>query len=318
MNPKAISAVALAVALVAASVSAVVVFNKREAVARAEAAKAESLAAAEKSAARRAQSEEKTALSREETAKAEAVKAEEDRKAKEAERDAERSAAAKAEEDRKAKEAERDAERLAAAKAEEDRKAKEADRDRAEAEADKARALADAEQARARAEQLAVEKRRRDADAMAAEARLYELRMIDFVRIEQELNDYKAELDERERALRPEMTIKDIGGCSKDIMFDENGVPRVVEKVPYLAENDKELPQETRRLAKTERIVAEAGAELEAKTRASVVGRLERLYEAAVKEDRVVEAQHYRDAIKSLYPDWKYGETQRKKEEEKK
>ena len=69
-------------------------------------------------------------------------------------------------------------------------------------------------------------------------------------------------------------------------------------------EDDRSLPPATRRLAKEERLASEATAEASARVRASIVSNLEALYVAALREDRVVDADYYRKTLRSMYPDW--------------
>ena len=54
----------------------------------------------------------------------------------------------------------------------------------------------------------------------------------------------------------------------------------------------------------------------DARTRS--VSRLEKLYVAAVKEGRTVDAAYYRAALKSMYPDWEYKAPPEEAKEEKK
>ena len=122
-----------------------------------------------------------------------------------------------------------------------------------------------------------------------------------------ELLDYQKELAERERALRPEKTIADVSWLpDDDIDIDENGRPRPRKKEPKLPENDPMLPKETRELAKADRIRAQADGILEKDARARTVAPLEKLYVAALKEGRTVDAGYYRAVLKSMYPDWEY------------
>ena len=66
------------------------------------------------------------------------------------------------------------------------------------------------------------------------------------------------------------------------------------------------MPTETRTLAKAERIRGEADGILAKDSRDRVVSALERLYVAAVKDGRTIDAAYYRQVIKSMYPDWEY------------
>ena len=116
------------------------------------------------------------------------------------------------------------------------------------------------------------------------------------------------EFPERDRATRPDLTIKDLE-IAAEVSTADDGT-----KV-LLPENDLTKPAETRALAKAERLQAERDAASSARVRAAVVGRLERLYCDAVRLDRVTEAEFYRRELKRLYPDWEYKPP---KEEEKK
>jgi len=118
--------------------------------------------------------------------------------------------------------------------------------------------------------------------------------------------EFKRELDEREAALRPEKTVKDLVWTSEeDVVFGADGVARKKEKKVLLPENDPSIPPASRALAKTQRVVAERNAAVEAAVRSNIVSRLERLYNDAIRDDRIVEAECYRSEIKRLYPDWK-------------
>ena len=127
--------------------------------------------------------------------------------------------------------------------------------------------------------------------------------------IERELAEWRRDLEERERALAPEKTIADLAwaGGQEDSVLDENGNVTKKTKEPYLAENDRSLPRASRSLAKAEREMREElSAQTEA-TRDSLVASLEKLYIAAIKEDRVTDADFYRRSIRSLSPTWKLG-----------
>ena len=180
-------------------------------------------------------------------------------------------------------------------------------------ETEKAAKLAEAEalKAQAEADKLATEKAK--GEKVIAEAKALELRQIDFQALERDLAEWKRDLEEREAALRPEKTIADLSwvGGDEDMEVGSNGTVRVKAKVPYLKENDRTLPRESRRLAKTERLARESESELAAQTRDAVVSRLERLYVRALKENDVVQADYYKNNLLILYPDWKFkGETQ--------
>jgi chromosome segregation ATPase len=135
---------------------------------------------------------------------------------------------------------------------------------------------------------------------LAAEKQRYE-------ELNAELLEYQKELDERERALRPEKTIADLSWLpDEDTEVDENGRAHPRKKEPKLPENDPTLPKETRELAKANRMRAQADGILEKDARARAVAPIEKLYVAAVKEGRTVDAEYYRTVLKSMYPDWEF------------
>ena len=105
-----------------------------------------------------------------------------------------------------------------------------------------------------------------------------------------------------------------MNGC---IPVDESGRARPRKKEPKLPENDPNLPRESRSLAKAERLRGSADALLAKDARERAVAPLERLYVAAVKEGRTVDAAYYRAALKSMYPDWEYAPPEESKEEKK-
>ena len=107
-------------------------------------------------------------------------------------------------------------------------------------------------------------------------------------------------------ALRPEKTIADLSwaGGEEDSVIDDKGNVTKKAKAPYLPENDRALPRATRMLARSERLAGAAADDAAAKSRAAVVAALEPLYVAALKEDRVVDADFYRKSLLSMYPDW--------------
>ena len=319
MNSRVVTAVSVSVAVGVAAFAGIFIVNNRAAIARANAATAESEESAAKDAARRARAEQA---------------------ASEAKAEAEQNAARAAEENRKARASEAEAARLALEKSREDREKSQADRDRAQAEAqaaadaravakaavektrlegEKAKAEAAAQAAKAQAAADALAREKLMSEKVIAEAKLYELKQLDLAAMERELLDFKRDLDEREAALRPEKTIKDLVWVSQDdTEFDESGVARRKEKVPYLAENDLSLPKETRALAKMQRLDRERGAAMVAANRTNVVTALERLIARAVEEDRVPDADFYRKTLKAMYPDWGSAASQKPKEEQKK
>ena len=278
MSGKVVSIVAVSLAIMAAAVAGVIATGNRAAEARAKVAKAESDEARAASEAKKARAEESAALANA-AAKARASEAAELRAAEKAKSDAEKAAAESA---------------------------------RAIAEAEERKAEVEAQAA---ADKLAAEKLKDD--AIIAEEKLLELRKINFEEIERDLNEYRQELDERERALRPDKTAADltwVGEREADVIGGEtNRVRRAAKPLP---EDDMELPRETRALAKAERLAAESDAAHAAETRAGLVAALERLYVAALREDRVVDAAYYRKSLKSLYPDWELNLTEEGEKEE--
>ena len=141
-----------------------------------------------------------------------------------------------------------------------------------------------------------------------AEAKALELRKVDYETLERDLLEWKLDLEERERALRPEKTIADLAwaGGAEDTVFDDKGnLTKQVKKV-YDPETDMELPAETRRLARTNRKLREAQDSKLADTRNAVVKTMEKLYVSALKEGRVIDADFYKKNILVMYPDWKF------------
>ena len=261
-------------------------------------------------------------------------------------------AAKKAEEAHRAAEAQRDADKAAAEKAEADRaravEEKEkavADKARAEAEYEKASAertaaLAAKETAKlesakaksqaeekAHAAQIAADalaKEKLAADKVIAEAKLREIKREQLLDFERELVAIKRDLDEREAALRPEKTIKDLDTISSG---DEEDDPlrKKDDAVAKLPENNPELPRGTRRLAKATRVSDEGLKAVGEENKTNVVSRIEKLYIEAVREDRMVDADFYAKELKRMYPGWKYtppgaksGADVKKEEEERK
>ena len=320
MSGKIVSILAICLTVIAAAVAGVIVTNNRAAEARAKVAKAESEEARAASEAKRARSEESAEASRAAVAQSEAVAAAEKRRAAEATREAEKLALARAKEENAKAESDAAAAKFRASEAADLRAAEKARSDAAKAEAEKVVAIAEADARRAEAEaqsaadKLAAEKLR--ADALIAEASALELRRIDFETLERELVEFQQELDERERALHPDKTAADltwVGEREADVIGGEtNRVRRTSKSLP---ENDAELPRESRALAKAERLALEADAARAAQLRSDLVESLERLYVAALREDRVVDAAFYRKSLKSLYPDWELNLKEEKEEE---
>ncbi|MBO7684105.1 MAG: hypothetical protein J6T51_05215, partial [Kiritimatiellae bacterium] len=189
-------------------------------------------------------------------------------------------------------------------------------RDEAKAKADAAKAAeatarenAAAEEAKAEAENARLAAEKLKAEKVIAEAKLLELQKIDFENLARDLAEWKADLEERERALQPEKTVADLAwaGGMEDTIIDADGNVKKQEKVAYDPEADRSIPRESRRLARQERLVREDAAARSAQVRSKVVATLEALYRRALAEDRVVDAQFYRESLKSLYPDWEFG-----------
>lgn len=319
MNAKIVAIVAVCVAVIAAGISGVVISMQRADAARAAADKAASEETIASKRAREAELERATAAANAREAEAKeksaatalaAAEAENEKLKLENENLAEKKAIAA---DERAT-AEAEAKKAADLKAAKDAELKTA-KENADAERAKAQAAAD-ELARAEATRAIREaetlKLKVSMAELAAERQRYE-------ELNAELLEYQKELDERERALRPEKTIADLSWLpDEDTEVDENGKAHPRKKVKMLPENDPNLPKETRELAKAERIRAQADDILKEDARARVVAPLEKLYVAAVKEGRTVDAAYYRAALKSMYPDWEYKAPPEEAKEEKK
>ena len=312
MRLKVLSIVSVALAVIAAAVAAIVVSTRRAEEARAykEAeASREAKAEAEKVTQQKAtEAEAEKRRAAEENAKA---KADELAAAKLARETAEIEAKT-AEENRKTKEAEAATARANSETASANRDAEKAKAKAARDEKEKAVKLAEEAAAKAQAEQAKLEAERIKSEKVIAEAKALELRQIDFVTMQQELNAWKLDLEEREAALRPEKTIADLAwvGGDEDMEVGSNGTVRVKQKIPYRAEDDRSLPAESRKLAKAERIMKEKSDEHAEAVRQRVTRPLEKLYVAALKEGRVIDAEFYKKSLKSLYPDWELGKSE--------
>ena len=307
MNAKVVAIVAICVAVIAAGVSGVVISMNRSAQER---AAAELAASEEMIATKQARAAEQARASAEAQARAAEAKAKSEKIALDAAKEeneklrlANEGLAAKkaiAAEERATAEAEaRKAADLKAAK---------------DAELKMAREAADAE--RAKAEAAAADLARTEATKAIREAETLKIKYsiaelqaekLRYEELNAELLEYQKELDERERALRPEKTIADLAWLpDEDTEVDENGRARPRKKEPKLPENDPLLPKNTSEHAKAERIRGEADGILAKDARDRAVGPLERLYVAAVKYGRTIDAAYYRQVIKSMYPDWEY------------
>ena len=312
-----ISIIALSLAVVAGAVAYIMDGMSREAVAR---SRAEAAVAAEAEADRNAKAEKSAAdkaLAEKRTAEANAAAAADSRKAAEAEARAAAESKVAAEANERAKKAAAEAAKASRDAAAAARAAEEAKLKIAEAEREKAKAEENAQALKAQAEtdRLAAEKLR--SEKVIAEAKTLELMKIDFETIERDLMEFKQELDERERALKPEKTIADLSwvGESEDMEAGEHGEVRAKKKREYRAEDDPALPRATRALAAAERAVAESGKKESDAVRSRIVGELEGLYVEALKDGRVVDAGYYRKSLKSLYPDWEFKGEQNKTEQ---
>jgi hypothetical protein len=307
MNGKLVSVLAICAAVIVGGLSGVIIMNKREAVARANLARAESEEARAASEAKKARSDESAALANAAEAESSAKASAENRAAKEAAREAEKLALARAKEERAKSEADAEAARERAREASENRAAEKLSADAAIAKAEEAKAVLDAEAARAAAATADRDAENARLEAKKSEEELLRLRQIDFVAIARDLDEYRKELDEREAALRPEKTAADlawVGEREADVIGGEsNRVRRVAKPLP---ENDMDLPRETRMLARAERLKREEDVLRNSVSSNIVVSVLERLYLQAVREDRVVDAQYYLKNIKMHYPNWRY------------
>ncbi len=307
MNSKIVSIIAICAAVIVAGVAGVVISMQRADAAR---------AAADKAA-----SEETVASKRARAAELERATAAQNARAAEAKAESEKTAlaAAEAENERLKLENEGLAEKRALAadeRAKADAEAKKAADLKAakEIELKAAKEVADGERAKAQAsaDELArveATKAIREAETLKLKVSMAELAAEKqrYEELNAELLDYQKELDERERALRPEKTIADLSWLpDEDTDVDESGKAHPRKKEPKLPENDPTLPKETRALAKADRIRAQADGIIEKDARARAVAPIEKLYVAAVKEGRTVDAEYYRTVLKSMYPDWEY------------
>ena len=319
MNAKIVAIVAICIAVVAAGISGVVISMQR--------------ADAERAAADRAASEETIATKRTKEAELERATAAQNARAEEAKAEKEKAAlaAAEAENEKLKLEKENLLEKKAIAadeRAKADAEAQKAADLKAAKELEHKTAKENADAERAKAQVAADELARAEATRAIREAETLKLKYsINELQAEKrryeelnaELLDYQKELDERERALRPEKTIADLSWLpDEDTEIDENGRARPRKKVKMLPENDPSLPKETRELAKAERVRSQADDILKEDARARVVAPIEKLYVAARKEGRTVDAEYYRQVLKSMYPDWEYRAPTEEVKEEKK
>ena len=308
LNQKIITVIAVSLAVVVAAIAAIVVSANRadeaKAYADAEIAEADFAAATNKA----AQAEASAARARKAEAEANRQAKADERAAAEANAKAqadERNAAADNKATAEAKAAEVKAE---ADKARLQREVAMMSNQTVRAELDRATKLAAAEQSKADAEaaKLAAEKLR--SEAKIAEAEVLKHRKSDYEALERDLLEWKLELEERERALKPEKTIADLawaGGVEDSVVDDKGNVTKQV-KAAYDPEKDMTLSRQTRRLAKAIRKTCEAQDAEISDMRTNVVKTMEKLYVSALKEGRVIDADFYKKNILIMYPDWKF------------
>ena len=308
LNQKSIVIVAVSLAVIVASIAAIVVSANRadeaKAYAEAEAAQADAAVAEAKKERAQADAEIAKRQAAEANAKAKADELAAQKLARET-----AGVEAKAAADRKAAaEANANAEEVKAKAARDIREAAKLTNETARVERERAKELAAAEQAKADAEAAKLAQEKLKAEKIIAEAKALELRKIDYETLERDLLEWKLDLEERERALKPEKTISDLawaGGMEDTIIDDKGNVTKQVKKV-YDPEKDMELPEQSRRLAKMERKIREAQDGKVSDVRATVVKTMEKLYISALKEGRVIDADFYKKNILIMYPDWKF------------
>ncbi len=302
MNLRIISNFALAVAIFIAAIAGIVIYNKRQAIARTELAKAEAKEASVKEAARKARSEEAAAKANQAAQEAEQKTAEENRKAKEAEAAAARDAASRATDEKTVSANKRATATAEAEKAEAIRAIERAKADAARYQAEMTNKFAVAEQAKATTAAVALEREKLISERKIAEAKLRELEKLNLEELANKLRDWQRDLEDREQALTPDKTIDDLAWTSKeDMVFDADGNLKKIKKVPYLAEKDLSLSSGERKLAKIEREQKERDADQSLKAREEFISKHLDLYKSARIEDRVVDADFYKKAIKTTY-----------------
>ncbi len=300
MNAKSIVIVAVCVAVCAGSYALVVRYKESASIARSEAAKAAS--EEETQLAKTREEKERAAAERaKESAAKEKAKAEADKKestklaAAQAKAEAE-TQKLKTEEARLANDtANKNAQAMADERAAKEAILKAKKAEQAIEEAKEKTAVAEEEKEKA-AERKAEAETYKLKHSYAEVNRLYEQN----INKARELEAYRRDLDAREAALHPEKTVNDLVSLGED---EETKC----EETPYLAENDKSLTVGSRALARAARLETEADSAHESALRAEIVSRMESLYETALKEDRVIDADYYATVLRSFYPDWEYG-----------
>ena len=317
LNQKSITIVAVSLAVVVAAIAAIIVSANRadeaKAYAEAEAAQADQAEAEAKT--ERAQADAE--IAKRQAAEANAKAKADERAAAEANAKAQADEKAAAADKKAAAEANAAAERAKAEALRAVRDAAKTTNETARIELQRAKEVAAAEQARVDAEAAKLAQEKLKADKIIAEAKALELRKIDYETLERDLLEWKLDLEERERALKPEKTVADLewaGGMEDTIIDDKGNVTKQVKKV-YDPEKDMELPEQSRRLARTNRKLREAQDAKVADTRDTVVKTMEKLYVSALKEGRVIDADFYKKNILIMYPDWKFkGEESRRRD----
>lgn len=301
-----ISSLALAAAILVAAIVALIYIRDRGAIARNEAAKAVSEEEAAASQRRAAE-----AAARSDEAKAKQAEADREREVAEsqnlkldveAKRLEEKNLAAAAE--LAEKEAKSAAERKQAAA--DERAAKEAElkdsANRLEIEAQKTKRaeaelkLAERQKAIKELEVMRIKESLEDLNARRAE---YEQRLA-------ELDQLQIELQERERALAPDLTVSDLMSVTpadEPPPVEEGGKSEVEEMMKVRNDN---IPLGRRTLEEVEQTVQQAREDVLATNRATVISALKAMMESAISEKRAIDAMFYEKTIKSLYPDWRY------------
>lgn len=308
LDQKAITVVAVSLAIILAAIAAIVVSANRadeaKSYAEAEAAQADIEAAQAKKDRAAADVEREKRQRAEADAQAKKDELEKQRLAKETAEIEAKAAADKrvtAEKNAAAEQARSDAARAL-------REAVVASNQTVRAELDRAAKQATAEQAKADSEAAKLAKEKLKAERIIAEAEVLKHRQSDYEALERNLLEWKLELEERERALKPEKTIADLAwaGGMEDTIIDDKGNVRKQVKTVYDPEKDMELPEQSRHLARAERKVRESQDAAGSETRAAILKSMEKLYVDALKENRVIDADFYKKSILVMYPDWKF------------
>ena len=307
LGQKSIIAIAASLAVVVAAIAAIIVSANRENTAK---AYAEAAASDEARAEAEAKTERARAAATNDMARAaeanEKARADE-RAAAEANERAKAAEQAAAADNKATAEANAAAERANAEARRAIRDTEKATNETARIELQRVKELAAVEQANADREAAKRDREKLESDRKVAEMKTLEYRKINYEEVERNLRAWKLELDERERALRPEMTSADLewAGGKEDVVFDADGKLTKQAKVKYDPAQDKTRTRQSRYLTRVEREIREGRDEESARSRTNAVNALKQLYLEAKDEDRVIDAEYYRKNILSLYPDWK-------------